>query len=99
MLANETKTKYMVFGKETHFSLNLNGKLLEKVRSHKCFGNIISEKRTVTGDIFGGNYDYLCDKARQSTFAILSKVKKSKNTTTVYLLYVSNSCSTDIVVR
>ena len=25
MLANETKTKYMVSGKETHFSLNLNG--------------------------------------------------------------------------
>ena len=44
MLANETKTKYMVFGKETHFSLNLNGKVLEKVRSHKCLGNIISEK-------------------------------------------------------
>ena len=64
MLANETKTKYMVFGKETHFSLNLNGKLREKVRSHKCLGNIISEKRTITGDIFGGNYDYLCDKAR-----------------------------------
>ena len=78
MLANETKTKYMVFGKETHFSLNLNGKLLEKVRSHKCLGNIISEKKPITGDIFGGNYDYLCDKARQSTFAMLSKVKNLK---------------------
>ena len=27
MLANETKTKYMVFGKETFLSLNLNGNL------------------------------------------------------------------------
>ena len=61
MLANETKTKYMVFGKETHFSLNLSGKLLEKVRSHQCFGHIISENKPVAGDIFRGNYDYLCD--------------------------------------
>ena len=34
MVANELKTKYMVFGNLASFSLELNGKNLEKVQSY-----------------------------------------------------------------
>ena len=75
MVTNEIKTKYMAFGKIKDVKLKLNGKLLEQVQSYKCLGNIISSTKTVTGDIFGENYEYLCEKARKSTFAMLNKTK------------------------
>ena len=65
----------MAFGKIKDVKLKLNGKLLEQVQSYKCLGNIISSTKTVTGDIFGENYEYLCEKARKSTFAMLNKTK------------------------
>ena len=75
MIANEAKTKCMTFGKEKHVSLKLNGKPLEQVQYYKCLGNIVSGTKTVMGDVFRENYGYLCDKARQSAFAMLNKVK------------------------
>ena len=70
MVANELKTKYMVFGKLKDFSLELNGKYIEKVSSYEHLGNIISCTRLLPGDIFKKNADYLCNKARQSVFPI-----------------------------
>ena len=75
MIANEAKTKFMIFGKEKHVSLKLNGKPLQQVQSYKCLGNIVSGTKTAMGDVFRDNYGYLCDKARQSAFAMLHKVK------------------------
>ena len=40
MVANELKTKYMVFGNQDTFSLKLNGIKLDKVASYKDLGNI-----------------------------------------------------------
>ena len=66
MVANELKTKYMVFGNLASFSSELNGKNLEKAQSHKYIGNMINSTRLSSGDILKGNSDYLCNKARQS---------------------------------
>ena len=74
MIANEAKTKFMTFEKEKHISLKLNVNPLEQVQSYKCLGNIVSGTMTVMGDVFRENYGYLCDKARQSAFAMLNKV-------------------------
>ena len=41
MVANKLKTKYMVFGNLDSFTLELNGKNLEKVQSFMYLGNII----------------------------------------------------------
>ena len=75
MVANELKTKYMVFGNLASFSLELNGKNIEKVQSYKYLGNMINSTRLSSGDIFKGNSDYLCNKARQSVFAMMNKIK------------------------
>ena len=88
MVANELKTKYMVFGKLNDFSLQLNGKHIEKVSSYKYLGNIISCTRLLSGDVFKENADYLCNKARQSVFAMIGKLKNlDVPTRTILYLY------------
>ena len=77
MVANELKSKYMVSGNLNTFSLKLNGKNLEKVSSYKYLGNIINSTRLVSSDIFKENADYWCNKARQSVFAMVNKIKNS----------------------
>ena len=73
MVANELKTTHMFFGKLNDFSLQLNGKHMEKVSSYKYLRNIISCTRLLSGDVFKENADYLCIKARQSVFAVIVK--------------------------
>ena len=75
MVANELKNKYMVFGNLASFSLELNGKNIEKVQSYKYLGNMINSTRFSSGDIFKGNSDYHCNKARQSVLAMMNKIK------------------------
>ena len=75
MVANELKTKYMVFGNLASFSLELNGKNLENVQSYKYLGNMINSTSLSSGDISKGNSDYLCNKARQSVFAMMNTIK------------------------
>ena len=43
MIANEMKTKYMVFGSKTKCELYFDDKLIERVDDYKYLGNIISE--------------------------------------------------------
>ena len=76
MIANEIKTKYMVFGNHDEFELLLNGKVLERVDKYKCLGNIINTTKTSRGNIFRENTDFLCNRARRSVFSIINKVKK-----------------------
>ena len=45
MVANELKTKYMVFGNLASSPLELYGKNLEKVQSYKYLGNMINSTR------------------------------------------------------
>ena len=79
MIANETKTKYMVFGKTNDFSLVLNGKPIDRVTSYKCLGNIINSTCQPNGNIFRENAEYLSNKARQSAVINLNKLKNAGN--------------------
>ena len=76
MIANEIKTKYMVFGNSPDFELKLNGKPIERVKSSKCLGIMVNSIKTITGDIFSENAEYLKDKARQSIFSFLNRIKR-----------------------
>ena len=75
MVSNELKTKYMLFFKLKDFSLQLSAKHIDNLSSYKYMDNIISCSRLLAGDIFKKNADYLCNKARQSAFATMNKVK------------------------
>ena len=79
LIANDIKTKYMVFGKSDTFTLRLNGKRIKRVKSSKCLGFIVNSVQTPNGDIFRENPDYLKDKARKSVFSFLNRVKKIGN--------------------
>ena len=76
MIANEMKTKYMVFGSKTNCELYFDGKLIERVDDYRYLGNIISETTNISGDIFANNYSYLCSKARSSIYGLKCKLSK-----------------------
>ena len=80
LIANEIKTKYMVFGKSDTFTLRLNGKRIKRVKSSKCLGIIVNSVQTLKGDIFRENPEYLKDKARKSVFSFLNRMKRIGNT-------------------
>ena len=89
MIANEIKTKYMVFGQcKNDFELKLNGKAIKKVESSKCLGIIVNSVKTITGDIFGEHPEYLKGKARQSIFSFYNRVKR--------IGYASPKCMFDL---
>ena len=79
LIANDIKTKYMVFGKSDTFTLRLNGKRIKRVKHSKCLGIIVNSVQTLQGDIFRENPDYLKDKARKSVFGFLNRVKRIGN--------------------
>ena len=88
MVANELKTKYMFFEKLNDYSLQLNGKHLEKDSSHRYVGNMISCNRLLSGDILKENSDFLCNKTRQSVFAMIGKLTNlDEPTRTILFLY------------
>ena len=76
MIANEIKTKFMVFGKCENFELKLNGKPIKRVASSKCLGIMVNSITCITGDIFSKNPEYLKGKARQSIFSYLNRIKR-----------------------
>ena len=76
MIANEIKTKFMVFGKYDKFELKLNGRPIECVNVSKCLGIMVNSITCITGDIFSKNPAYLKEKARQSIFSFLNRVKR-----------------------
>ena len=62
MVANEVKIKYMVFGTREDSELYFDEKRIERVNDYKYLGNIISETKTIGGDIFANNYSHLCSQ-------------------------------------
>ena len=79
IVANDIKTKYMVFGKSDTFTLRLNGKRIKRVKSSKCLGFILNSVQSLNGDIFRENPNYLKDKAQKSVFSFLNRVKRIGN--------------------
>ena len=75
MIVNEVKTKFMVYGASQGVKLYLNGNELEQVDKYKSLGTILNSIKTLKGDIFMNNTDYLNSKARSAIFAIKQKLK------------------------
>ena len=76
MIANEIKTKFMIFGSCENFELKLNGKPIKRVYDSKCLGIIINSIKCISSDIFSKTPDYLKAKARQSIFSFLNRIKR-----------------------
>ena len=75
MIINELKTKVMVFGSNDKYEISFNGSLIKQVDKYKFLGVIFQTVHKAECDPFVLNYDYLCDKARKSLFAIKHKLK------------------------
>ena len=76
MIVDEVKTKVMVYGPANrNVVFKFNGKTLDIVDQYKYLGNITKIIKTWNGDMFGANYQYLCNKARQAFFALFKRLK------------------------
>ena len=81
MVVNEMKTRVMVCGSSTdNIKIKFNNKVLDVVDQYKYLGNIIKRTKRPNEDIFGENYQYLCNRAKQAIFAIYKRLKKYRNT-------------------
>ena len=75
MIVNGMKTKFMCFGKKSDCKLSFDNKEITQVEHYKYVGNIIKPFQALHGDIFGDNYNFLCDKAKKAIFAMKKKLK------------------------
>ena len=90
-IVNETKTKYMVFGKLEKVQLHFNGHPLEQVTEYKYLGNIVRSVDRTTGDVFAANYEYLCSKARGSSMSLKRKTKDCGPLSPKLMIYLFDS--------
>ena len=99
MIVNEMKTKVMVYGPANrNFSLKFNGKTLDIVDQYKYLGNITKSIKTWNGDMFGANYQHLCNKARQAIFALFKRVKTLGILPVKIMMYLFRSLIMPILV-
>ena len=76
MIVNETKTKVMVCGSASRdIVVKFNDKVLDVVDQYKYLGNLMNSVKRGNQDVFGANYQYLCNKARQAVFAMFKRLK------------------------
>ena len=91
MVPNGLKTKFMVYGSEEPIQLFLNGNKLEQVEKYKSLGTILNTVKTVNGDIFKFNTQYLNNKARSAIFGIKQKLKHVCNIPPTHWFYIYKS--------
>ena len=76
MIVNKMKTKITVYGPANkNFSLKFNDKTLYIVDQYKYLGKITKSIKTCNRDMFGENYQYPCNKAKQTFLALFKRVK------------------------
>ena len=76
MVVNKMKTRVMICGSSTdNAKIKFNNKVLDVVDQYEYLGNIIKRTKRSNGDIFGENYQYLCNRAKQAIFAIYKRLK------------------------
>ena len=75
MIVNGMETKFMCFGKKSDCKLSFENLEITQVEHYKYVGNIIRPGQALHGDIFGDNYNFLCDKAKKAIFAMKKKLK------------------------
>ena len=91
MVVNDVKTKFMVYGKTPEFELLLNGHRIERVKTYKSLGTILSETSSINGDIFKNNTNYLNEKAKNGIFLLKQSTKFLGNLPPVHMLYLYES--------
>ena len=91
MIINELKTKLMVFGCKQKYKLFFKGSLIEQVVKYKFLGTIFKAVHRANSDPFSLNYEYLCDKARKSLFAIKHKLRHIGHLPPSMMFYIYNS--------
>ena len=87
-IVNLIKTKFMAFGNLGNIKLIFNGQEIERVSEYKYVGNIVQVVSKPTGDIFQNNYTYLCQKARNSVFRLLSNLRQIGKLPPACMLYL-----------
>ena len=71
--------KYMIFfnhqcfGNKSDCKLSFDNQEITQVEHYKYVGNIIKPVEDLYGDIYGDNYNFLCDKAKKAIFAMKKK--------------------------
>ena len=75
MIVNESKTKFVVFGKHKPVTVSYESKYIEQVQHYKYLGVMINATATMNCDIFKMDYKYLADQARKAIFAIQKKIR------------------------
>ena len=99
MIVNEMKTKVTVYGPANKtISLKFNGKTLDIVDQYKYLGNITKSIKTWNGETFGANYQHLCNKARQTIFALFKRVKTLEIRPGKIMMYLFRSLIMPILV-
>jgi hypothetical protein len=75
MIVNETKTKIMVYGKESNHKFIYNGKILAIVNNYKYLGVMYKATTRCSSNIFTDSYTYTSNQARKAMFKILKDTK------------------------
>ena len=97
MLVNESKTKFLVFGKHNVVRIFYDNKEIEQAQQYKYLGVIISSTRIPNSDIFKCNYKYLADQAKKAIFAMQKKIRPAGNFPPHIMLYIFNAIAKPIL--
>ena len=99
MIVNETKTKVMVCGSARRdIVVKFNDKVLDVVDQYKYLGNLMKSVKRVNEDVFGANYQYLCNKARQAVFAMFKRLKNIGTLPVKIMIYLFQSLIKPVLV-
>ena len=99
MVVNEMKTRVMVCGSSTdNVKIKFNNKVLDVVDQYEYLGNIIKRTKRSNEDIFGENYQYLCNRAKQAIFAIYKRLKNIGIFPVKIMMYIFQSLVKPILV-
>jgi hypothetical protein len=76
MIVNETKTKMMVYGKDSNHMFLYNGNILETVNIYKYLGIVYKATTKCSGNIFIDGYKYTSNQARKAMFKLLKDTRQ-----------------------
>ena len=99
MIVNETKTKVMVYGSASRdVVVKFNDKVLNVVDQYKYLGDVMKSVKTCKEDVFGENFQYLCNKARKAIFAMFKRLKNLGILPVKIIIYLFQSLIIPILV-
>ena len=73
-------------------------KVLDVVDQYKYLGNLMKSVKRVNEDVFGANYQYLFNKARQTVFAMFKQLKNIGTLPVKIMIYLFQSLIKPVLV-